>query len=233
MEPGTTALRWMWIWITLCALVVVVVIGFLFGITSSLNSIDDGLAEANTAVGGAGGDVKPLPTHIQTINGSLTEIDESAKPLTRQADTIIRELESIDSTPRVVNGSLTDTSGLLVDTSRSLVDTSNTLAGTSGSLVGTGGTLVTVSNTLVRVLGQANRIESVLVDIQRPELAGTNAIWRRVRFLNGGRFRGGAPRNTKGLVDAEQDAAVILRELREVNKHVTSVCQQIVTPEPC
>ena len=71
MQPSTTALRWMWIWITVAVLVVLVVIGFLFGIARALESIDSALFEADNAVAGADGDVRPLPAHIQDINANL------------------------------------------------------------------------------------------------------------------------------------------------------------------
>ena len=85
-ETAPTFVRWLWIWITILALVVVVVIGFLLGIVGALSDIDDGLFEANSAVSGAGKDVTPLPQHIQNINGNLTRIDRSLKPITGQAD---------------------------------------------------------------------------------------------------------------------------------------------------
>ncbi len=228
MEPGTTGLRWMWIWITLCALVVIVVIGFLFGITSSLDSIDGGLEEANTAVSGAGGDVKPLPSHIESINKSLTEIDRATEPIAIQAREIINETDSIDRNLVITNNSLTDTDNRLETTLGSLEQTSGTLVGVAGSLAGTTApTLQEVSGRLVTILALANRIEGTLIRAQTPASEGTEAIWRRVRFLNGGRFRAGGNVNTKGLRFVEQDADQILGGLREVNKHLTSICSQL------
>ena len=277
-EAAPTFVRWLWIWITVLALVVVVVVGFLLGIVSSLESIDDGLFEADNAVEGAGSDVDPLPQHIRNINGNLTAIDRSLKPITGQADTILSELRSIDSSLGTVNNSLEDTSGSLVNTSGSLqdtsgtlgnitgllVDTSGTLGGVSGSLVSTTGilgrincSLTNISRELVSVTQLAGRIDSTLVSAQSVRSLGTNAIWRRVRFLNGGPFRrGGAGgdfgdadtsvagpgNNPNGLTPVKADAGNILGGLREVNKHLTSVCEApvlgvalpgLVTPGPC
>ena len=284
-EAAPTFVRWLWIWITILALVVVVVVGFLLGIVSSLESIDDGLFEADNAVSGAGQDVTPLPQHIRNINGNLTAIDRSLKPITGQADQILGELRSIDSTLGTVNNSLEDTSGSLVNTSGSLqdtsgtlgnitgllVDTSGTLGGVSGSLVDTtgilgriNGSLTNISRELVSVRNLAGQIDTTLVRAQEVRSLGTNAIWRRVRFLNGGPFRrGGAPvvgrgvgsdfgdgdtslagpgTNPNGLNPVKVDADNILGGLREVNKHLTSVCEApvldlalpgLVTPGPC
>ncbi len=277
-EAAPTFVRWLWIWITILALVVVVVVGFLLGIVSSLESIDDGLFEADTAVSGAGEDVTPLPRHIRNINGNLTAIDRSLKPITGQADQILGSLRSIDSTLSTVNNSLEDTSGSLVNTSGSLqdtsgtlgtitgqlVDVSGTLGGVSGSLVDTtgilgriNGSLTNISRELVSVTQLAGRIDRTLVSAQSVNSLGTNAIWRRVRFLNGGPFRrGGAGgdfgdadtslagpgSNPNGLNPVKVDADNILGGLREVNKHLTSICEApvlglalpgLVTPGPC
>ena len=270
-ETAPTFVRWMWIWITIGALVVVVVVGFLLGIVSSLESIDDGLLEADQAVEGAGGDTKPLPQHIQNINGNLTKIDTSLKPITGQADEILSALRSIRGSLVSVDGSLKDTSGSLVDTSGSLVDTSGTLGNITGLLVDTSGTLGNISgslvdttgllgrispslvdtaNELVSVTGTATRIDTELKRAQSVNSLGTNAIWRRVRFLNGGSFRGapstatsgGPAPNRSGLRPVLQDADAILAGLRSVNRHLTSVCEApvltipvpgLISPGPC
>jgi methyl-accepting chemotaxis protein len=270
-ETAPTFVRWMWIWITIGALVVVVVVGFLLGIVGSLQDINDGLAEANSAVTGAGSDTKPLPQHIQNINGNLTKIDTSLKPISGQADDILSSLRSINGSLVNVDSSLKNTSGSLVDTSNSLtdtsgtlgnitgllVDTSNTLGNISGSLVDTTGllgrispSLVDTANQLVSVTGTANSIDVTLKRAQSVNSLGTNAIWRRVRFLNGGSF-GGAPStassggpnpNKSGLRPVLEDAHQILTGLRSVNNHLTSVCQApvltipvpgLISPGPC
>ncbi len=270
-ETAPTFVRWLWIWITIAALVVVVVIGFLLGIVGSLKDIDEGLFEADNAVSGAGGDTKPLPGHIQNINGNLTKIDTSLKPITGQADEILSALRSIRGSLVSVDGSLKDTSGSLVDTSGSLtdtsgqlgnitsllVDTSGTLGGISSSLISTTGllgrispSLVDTANELVSIRGLAGSIDGELKLAQSVNSLGTNAIWRRVRFLNGGSFRGapsaadrgGPAPNPNGLRPIVGDADNILTGLRSVNRQLTSICQApvltiplpgLITPGPC
>lgn len=271
-EAAPTFIRWLWIWITVGALVVVVVIGFLLGIVSSLSSIDDGLVEADTAVSGAGGDVKPLPAYIQDINRSLKRIDGSLKPISGQADQILGalgsvrgRLGSVDSSLVDTNSSLSDTDASLVDTSGqlgnitgSLVDTSGTLTGISGSLGDTSGTLGNVSGSLVDTSGTlrrispslsdtagqlvsvrslATRINRTLVAAQDVNSLGTNGIWRRVRFINGGPFRrpgdrndndnslAGPGNNPNGLTSIKGDSGNIVGGLRQVNRHLTSICE--------
>jgi len=276
-QAAPTFVRWLWIWITVGALVVVVVIGFLIGIVGSLESIDDGLFEADEAVTGARSDTDPLPGFVKDINQNLTSIDKSLKPIRGQAGQILISLRAIQGSLTDVDDSLVDTSGslrntssslidtsgklgnitsLLVDTSgtlqtisASLVSTSGTLGGISGSLVDTSSilrrvspSLVDVSRNLVSVRRLAANIDTTLKEAQSVDSLGTNAIWRRVRFINGGSFRrggndndnslAGPGQNPNGLVPVKVDADNILGGLREVNKHLTSVCEAPVLRIP-
>ena len=276
-----TFIRWLWIWITVGALVVVVVIGFLLGIVSALKSIDSGLAEANASVGNIGGEAKPLPGYIQEINANLTSIDGALKPITHQADQIDGALSSIRGTLGQVQGSLVNTSGSLVNTSQSLVNTSSSLVDTSGtlstisnSLVGTAatlggisgslvdtrnklvtisGSLVDTSRKLVTVRSLAGRINGTLINAETVKTNGTQGIWRRVRFANGGPFirpggrdfdnnPTGAASNVNGLTPVLTDANTIIGGLGQVNKHLASICRApvltvplpgLVQPGPC
>ena len=245
-------------WITVAALVVVVVIGFLIGIVSSLSSIDEGLFEADSAVTGIRGDARPLPDYVQEINSNLTKIDKSLKPITGQADDILGALGSIRGRLGSVDASLVDTDASLSDTSASLVDTSGQLGNITSLLVDTSGQLGNISTSLidtsdklgrispslvdtkgrlVRITTLAGRIDRTLVAAQSVNSLGTNAIWRRVRFLNGGPFRrpgdrndndndlAGPATNPNGLLPIKSDAGNILGGLRKVNRHLTSICQ--------
>ncbi len=269
-EAAPTFVRWLWVWITIGALVVVVVVGFLLGIVSSLESIDEGLFSADRDVNSIQGETKPLPTYVQNINGNLTQIDTALKPIRGQANQILGALRSIQGSLVSVDSSLIDTSASLVDTSSKLgnitgllVNTSGTLGTISSQLVSTSGTLQVVSRSLVstaaslvdtsnavgNIRSLAGRIDSTLIAAQRPGSNGTNAIWRRVRFLNGGLFRragndndtnnliesGGVPAstpsrsfpataNTSGIRQVEADASQILGGLVQVNLHLTSIC---------
>ena len=80
MQRGiATDVRWTWIFGTILILVVVVVIGFLSGITSALNSIDNALGTTDETLVEVGGDAQPLPQHVKVINGNLKDIDEALK----------------------------------------------------------------------------------------------------------------------------------------------------------
>ena len=269
-EAAPTFVRWLWIWITIGALVVVVVVGFLLGIVSSLESIDKGLFSADKSVASVEGETKPLPTYIQNINGNLTQIDTALKPIRGQASQILGALRSIQGSLTSVDSSLVDTSASLVDTSSKLgnitgllVNTSGTLGTITSQLISTSGTLQIVSRSLVSTAAslvdtsaavgnirvQAVRIDGTLKQAQAIPSNGTNAIWRRVRFLNGGIFRrsgndndtnnliesGGIATSTpsrsfpgaangSGLRQVEGDANQILQGLIQVNLHLNSIC---------
>ncbi len=224
---GEALTKWMWTWVAIGILVVLVVVGFLVGIVSALESIDDALAVADRAVTGAGGDVRPLPDHVADINGTLGGIDTALKPIPGQADQIIANLTSIkasltsvDSSLKNTSGTLVGTSGSLVNTSGSLVDTTGSLVNTSGSLTetsgilgGIAGSLVDTSNVLVNVKDIAVGIEGTLEDAQNPpDKLGTQNIWERVAVANG------------VLDSARGDTGNILGGLKNVNASLKSIC---------
>jgi hypothetical protein len=245
-DPAQTVKRWMYIWITIGILVVLVVVGFLFGIAGSLESIDRNLGEARDAVAGARSDVDPLPAYIQGINARLIRVDGALKPIPAQADRINSNLSSIAGHLHTAEGALghtsaslrdtsvllTDTSGRLINistllraTSGSLVDISGDLISTAGFLTHTSGVLSSASNRLVSTRTLVRRIDRRLIVSQVRSSLGTNAIWRRVRFINGGRRDRHSAPNPNGLTAVKGDTSDITAGLRQVNVHLDSICR--------
>lgn len=223
VDEGSVLNRWMAVWITIGLIVVLVVIGFLVGIVGALESIDNALGVADTAVSGAGGDVVPLPEHISQVNGTLGGIDTALKPIPAQADSIIANLTTINGSLGTVDGSLKDTSGTLVRTSGSLVDTSGSLIDTSGSLISTSGMLKTISPSLVdtgnvlgQVLDRVTNIELTLEEAQNPgDKLGSAGIIDRLKVAVG------------LLQPAKDDTGNILKGLVGVNGSLDSICTKV------
>jgi hypothetical protein len=210
--------RWMYLWIALGAVIVLVVVGFLFAIAGDLEHIDDNLQSASGAVAGAEGDTDPLPAHIERINRSLVRVDRALESIPTRADQINANLDG-------VSGTLVNVEIPLADTSTVLADVSGTLDGTQGALAGTEPSLVQASGRLVEVRGLAGGIRDRLVLAQRPGSLGTEAIWRRVRFINGGRFVRRS--NPYGLRAIRSDTRLVVPQLIQVNGHLESACQVI------
>ena len=130
-----------------------------------------------------------------------------------------------------------DTSGKLERISPSLASVSGTLRRVSPSLAAT-------SRELVSVRTLAGRIDNTLKLAQRARSLGTNGIWRRVRFINGGPFRrpgdpndednstAGPGGNPNGLTAVKSDSGNIVGGLRQINRHLTSVCEAPVLNNP-
>lgn len=240
-ERARTLRRWLFTWTTIGIVLVLVVAGFLVGIVISLYSVNGNLAEASRAVTGIRGNVRTLPDAVHDINGALSRVDRALAPVPGQARTIAGRLGSIRRSLVFVEGSLRstarplgDTAGLLGGTSRSLVgtagllgDTASTLAATtdplasvSGRLRSTahplGGTLRSLHGTsgaLGRVRHLVRRIDAILVRAERPASLGSGGIYTRVAIANG------------ALRPAEADARQILTQLRDIDRHLVSVCE--------
>jgi methyl-accepting chemotaxis protein len=229
MNRIATDVRWTWIFGTILILVVVVVIGFLSGITSALNSIDDALGTTDSTLTEVGGDADPLPSYVKTINTNLTAIDKSLKPIPGQGVSILNSLTSIDGSAKRINSALGTTSSSLLSTSSSLVDTtgtlgniSNSLVDTSGSLKGTTTTLHTIdkslvdtSGVLVTVSGRVKTINQVLHNAESPSSQGVGAVIPLVGTIN---------TSASGILS---DTHKINAGLSDAEAHLTSICKSV------
>ena len=229
MTRIATDVRWTWIFGTILILVVVVVIGFLSGITSALNSIDDALGTTDSTLTEVGSDADPLPSYVKTINGNLVAIDKALKPVPGQGVSILNSLTSIDGSAKRINSALGTTSSSLLSTSSSLVDTtgtlgtiSNSLVDTSGSLTGTTTTLNTIdrslvstSGVLVTVNGRVRTINQVLHAAQSPSSQGVGAVIPLVGTIN---------TSATGILS---DTNKINKGLSDAEAHLTSICRSV------
>jgi len=209
----------------------------LTAIDGSLKPITNRADDILGALGSIRGRLGSVDSSLVDTDGSLADTDASLVDTSGQLGTI--------------TSSLVDTSGMLGNISGSLVDTSGTLGNISGSLVDTSGTLRRISPSLddtagelVSVRSLAGRIDTTLVRAQVVRGRGTNEIWRQVRFINGGPFRRpgrgedednnlvGPGGNPNGLTPVKADASNILGGLRQVNQHLTSICEAPVLRVP-
>jgi len=237
-------------------------------INRNLNLIDASLkpipGQANQILGELGsirGRLGAIDSSLVDTDASLADTDASLVDTDNQLGTISSSLVDTSGTLGAISSSLIDTSGTLQRISPSLMDTSERLRrGVSPRLIDIAGELGSITT-------RAERIDRVLEDAQRSraseppsrEALGTNGIWRRVRFLNGGFFeRPGDPDdednniadavrlpgagNDNGLALIDRDATGILAGLQQVNLHLTSICEApvldlvipgFVDPGPC
>lgn len=227
---------WLGVWIATGFVVLITLVAFLLGIVGDLESIDSSLAEASKAVGGAGGNVKPLPSYIADVNTKLESIDGALKPVpgaTREISGSLvgmrGDLEKVDGSLKTTSGALTTTAGALATMSGSLSDTAKALIGTSSSLVDTAsvlkalsGSLADTSNVLNSVHDVGGQILGVLKHTQsNPDRLGTENLWMR------------ADETLSVRAAAEKDTASIVGGVTDVNKHLKSICNQIPVPPNC
>ncbi|HEV2127368.1 MAG TPA: hypothetical protein VGR22_01985 [Thermomicrobiales bacterium] len=221
-------------------------------IDASLEPIPDQADTILNSLGSIRGKLGAIDSSLGDTDASLENTDASLVDTSNQLGNITSLLNDTAGTLVTISGSLDDTSGTLQGISPSLDDTSGMLEVISPSLDDTSGELVSV-------LALARRIDTTLKAAQRSEAGegddfhlGTNGIWRRVRFLNGGAFDrpgddkdtslAGPNDNPNGLEPVEDDATAIIGGLIEINKHLTSICEApvlqvpiplLVNPGPC
>jgi methyl-accepting chemotaxis protein len=221
---------WLGIWIAAGLVVLITLVAFLIGIVGDLESIDGSLAEASKAVGGAGGNVKPLPSYIADVNGKLESIDGALKPVPGATKDISGSLvamrgnlEKVDGSLKTTSGSLTSTSGALKTTAGSLADTAKALIGTSSSLVDTATVLKSLSASLADTSNLLNSVHDVGAQIlttlqhtqSNPEHFGTEDLWKR------------ADVTLKVRDAAVKDTGNIVGGITDVNTHLKSICTKV------
>lgn len=221
-------------------------------IDASLEPIPDQADAILGELGSIRGKLGTIDSSLGDTDASLVDTDASLVDTSGQLGNITSLLVDTSGTLVTISGSLDDTAGTLLGISPSLDDTSGMLQVIAPSLEDTSAELVSVEQL-------ASKIDQTLEDAQRLEAAegkqewdGTNGIWRRVRFLNGGAFDrpgddqdtslSGPNNNPNGAAPVEADATAINATLVEVNKHLTSICEApvlavplpgLVQPGPC
>ena len=208
-------------------------VAFLLGIVGDLESIDHSLAEASKAVGGADGNVRPLPSYIADVNTKLESIDGALKPVPGATKDISGSLvgmrgnlEKVDGSLETTSGSLTTTAGALSATSGSLSDTAKALVGTSTSLTDTASVLKSLAASLAdtgNVLKPCTTSGAQILGVLRhtqsnPDKLGTENLWMA------------ADETLPIRAEAVNDTGSIVTGLTDVNKHLKSVCTQVPPP---
>ncbi|MGI8412120.1 MAG: hypothetical protein ACR2QA_06420 [Solirubrobacteraceae bacterium] len=210
-------------------------------INSNLTSIDGALkpisGQADQIVSG----LTSVQGKLGQINGSLVSTSGSLVNTSGSLVDTSNSLVSTNGTLGTIESSLSNTSGTLVTISSSLAGPVNgTLSTVSGQLVDVAnrlhpvsGSLVDISRRLVDVRNRAGSINTVLNNAEFVRTNGTQAIWRHVRFANGGSFSrpgfdaslSGPGANPNGLQPVKGDADTIIGGLGQVNGHLLSICQ--------
>lgn len=234
---------------------------FIQEINTNLTSIDGALkpisGQANQIVGA----LSSIRGKLVQINGSLVNTSGSLVNTTGSLVNTSGSLVNTSGSLVNTSNSLVDTSGTLGSIEGALVNISGTLAPINTTLAGpVNGVLGQVAGSLTDTNGKLNNISGSLVDISNRlkdtrsraftinrtlDLAearnlssgpfgsdGTQAIWRRVRFANGGSFfrpgfdnsLAGPQINPNGLKQVTGDAGTIIGALGQVNGQLKSIC---------
>ncbi len=165
-----------------------------------------------------------ITNNLAAINADLAVADEA---VTGAGDDVVTLPEAVDT----VNASLGGIDPNLMPIPGQADEIIASLRSIEGKLVNVDTSLKDTSPTLKTVLGQTASIEGVLIDANDPpDKLGVQNIHQRVAFLNGTGNTGSFGVNKDNLRASQGDTDNILRQLREINKHLTNICKSgIVT----
>ena len=197
--------KWMRVWVGLLCAVTLVVVGYLTVITNSLANVNGNLGTVSREVGNADTNTVGLPTHVDTINASLGQIDGALKPIPGQADTIVGALSSI-------NDKLTQTDASLADTASAL----QTVLGTVGDINGV----------LVDADEPADNLGVQDIHQRIARINGANSPGVAGASAGGGPGAFGA--SPANLSTVRADTAIIGGQIGAINSRLTGVCHGLV-----
>ena len=160
-----------------------------------------------------------ITNNLAAINADLAVADEA---VTGAGDDVVTLPEAVDT----VNASLGGIDPNLMPIPGQADAIIGSLRSIESKLVNVDSSLKDTGPTLKTVLGQTASIEGVLIDADDPpDKLGVQNIHQRVAFLNGTGNTGSFGVNRDNLSASEADTTNILAQLREVNKHLTSICR--------
>ena len=160
-----------------------------------------------------------ITNNLAAINADLAVADEAVSGAGGDVVTLPEAVDTVNASLGGIDPNLLPIPGQADSIIASLRSIDSKLTNVDSSLKDTGPTLKSV-------LGQTGQVEAVLIDADDPpDKLGVQNIHQRVAFLNGVGNTGSFGVNKDPLSASEADTSNILAQLREVNKHLTSICK--------
>ncbi len=160
-----------------------------------------------------------ITNNLAAINADLAVADEAVSGAGGDVVTLPEAVDTVNASLGGIDPNLMPIPGQADEIIASLRSIDSKLTNVDASLKDTGPTLKSV-------LGQTASIEGVLIDADDPpDKLGVQNIHQRVAFLNGTGNTGSFGVNRDPLSASEADTTNILAQLREINKHLTSICR--------